>query len=155
MKDLDTLNKTLLSTMVTSTDAKGFIESIDQAIASIFSTKSTFEEMFAELFPHTQKLVLLDLVTEAGLTRENATGLQKLFEGIRDTVSAVPVMEMTVAVEPSERSLYRIKEWIDSHSTTKVFLDIKVNPRIIGGVRIAYNGKYHDYSVKKTLIERI
>lgn len=155
MNNPDTLNQTLLATLITHTDAKRFIESMDEAIANTFSTKESLEELFSRLFSHDQKSVLLELIATAGVTQKQAIAVEKLLHGIRDTVARVPVLEMTVAVEPSEQGLLRIKEWIDTHSFTKVFLEIKVNPRIIGGVRIAFNGKYHDYTVKKTIVEKI
>jgi F0F1-type ATP synthase delta subunit len=155
MSNLDILNQSLLSTLVTHTDAKRFIESLDEAIANTFTTKETLELLFSRLFSHDQKTVLLELMASAGVTQKEAIAVEKLLMGIRATVAKVPVLEMTVAVEPSERGLFRIKEWIDTHSFTKVFLEIKVNPRIIGGVRIAFNGKYSDYTVKKTIVEKL
>ncbi len=155
MKNADALNQALLGTLITHTDAKRFLESIDEAIANAFSTKETLEQLFARLFSHDQKAVLLELIGTAGVTQQRAAELQKLLDGIRKTVSEIPIMELTVAVEPSELALARIKEWIDTHSHTKVVLEIKVNPRIIGGVRIAFNGRYHDYTVRKTIIDTL
>jgi len=155
MKNADALNQVLLATLITHTDAKRFLESMDEAIANAFSTRETLEELFGRLFSHDQKEVLLELIIAVGITRQKAANLQKLLEGIRRTVAVIPIMELTVAVEPSELALVRIKEWIDTHSHTKVVLEIKVNPRVIGGVKIAFDGKYHDYTVRKTIIETL
>ncbi len=155
MKNADALNQALLGTLITHTDAKRFLESIDEAIANVFSTKETLEQLLGRLFSHDQKAVLLELIAAAGVSQQRAAELEKLLDGIRKTVAGIPNMELTVAVEPSELALARIKEWIDTHSQTKVVLEIKVNPRIIGGVRIAFNGRYHDYTVRKTIIETL
>lgn len=155
MKNADSLTRELLATIITHTDAKRFLEGLDEAIANSFTTKETVEELFSRLFTHEQKEVLVEIVSSAGVTIQDGSKLHKLLEGIRTVITKIPVMEITVAVEPTERALTHIKEWLDTHSSTKVFLEVKVNPRIIGGLRIAFNGKYHDYTVKKTIIEKL
>ena len=73
------------------------------------------------------------------------------FRTLKDKVTKLPVLELTLAVDPSEKLLQDVQEWVAVNVHMKVLIETKVNSKLIGGLMISINGYYHDYSIAKLL----
>ena len=65
------------------------------------------------------------------------------------------VMELTLAIEPSQALIGRLLEWIHTHVHKDIILNISYDPWIIAGAKIASNGKYFDGSYHKQVVTSI
>lgn len=81
------------------------------------------------------------------LTASNSA-LEEFLNKIREKVSSLPVVSLTIAFEPKEETLKSICSWFPLNINKQVLLDITVDPDIIAGASVNYNGKCSDYSVK-------
>jgi F0F1-type ATP synthase delta subunit len=54
----------------------------------------------------------------------------------------------------AKNSSSKVKEWFREKVKRRVILDIFVNPKIVGGARIEFQGKWRDFSLEKE-IEKI
>jgi F0F1-type ATP synthase delta subunit len=69
---------------------------------------------------------------------------KKIFEKI-------PKITIEMAFEPTADFILKLKNWFWQNVKKNLVLDIKVNPKIIGGAKIYYEGKYFEW----TLLKRI
>jgi F0F1-type ATP synthase delta subunit len=69
---------------------------------------------------------------------------KKIFEKI-------PKIIIEIAFEPTADFILKLKNWFWQNVKKNLVLDIKVNPKIIGGAKIYYEGKYFEW----TLLKRI
>lgn len=63
------------------------------------------------------------------------------------------IFEITTAVAPSKTSLSKLRLRLEEKFGDKIRLAVKVDPAVIGGAIIVFNGRYFDYSLKKRLEE--
>ncbi len=78
----------------------------------------------------------------------------EFFTQFKDFLLKIPTVKLEIAFDPSEDFILKINEWFKKNLGKKVILDIFVNPKIVGGAKIEYQGKWKDYSLAKK-IEKI
>lgn len=72
------------------------------------------------------------------------------FEQIEKQIKQMPVLTISVVVDLNQEDLVKIREKIGLDR----FLDIKIDPTLIGGCVLIWQGEVHDYSVKKSIAEK-
>lgn len=70
----------------------------------------------------------------------------------KDLIS-LPKAKIEIAFEPVQSTLNKISEWFEKKLGKRVVLDIVINPKIVGGAKIEYNGKWRDFSLIKKIHE--
>jgi F0F1-type ATP synthase delta subunit len=69
---------------------------------------------------------------------------KKIFEKI-------PKITIEMAFEPTADFILKLKNWFWQNLKKNLVLDIKVNPKIIGGAKIYYEGKYFEWTLLKKI----
>ncbi len=88
------------------------------------------------------------------ILRKESGEKHAILEKLQETVLDLPVMELTLAFEPTETSLQRLSTWVKTNVGAKVVFQLKYDRSILGGVIMIHEGEYRDYSVRRQL-ERI
>ena len=65
------------------------------------------------------------------------------------------IIEIIVAFEPADEVVFRWKEWLKKNVDPLVDLKVIVNPGVIAGAEITYEGKYVDLTAKKKVEEML
>lgn len=110
--------------------------------------RQIFEKLFEKKFqPLTMKF--LSVVTRKG--RENILGqIAQSFLEQYNAVKGITHVTVTSAVELSKDVLQTLQSKLENSSTTrsKVAIDTKIDPAIIGGYILEYDNKQYDASVR-------
>ncbi len=75
------------------------------------------------------------------------------FDELKKYLQKIPLVKLEVSFEPSENFLLRIKKWFKEENHQEVILDLIVNPKVVGGVIIEYQGRYRNFSLAKKIDE--
>lgn len=62
------------------------------------------------------------------------------------------VLGLTVANEPTRSNVLAYGAWIKKNIGEDVIMDINIDPNIVAGAQIAWNGKYKDYAYIQRLL---
>jgi len=73
------------------------------------------------------------------------------FKGLENFLLKIPKVKLEIAFEPSEEFISKVKEWFKEKIKKRVILDISVNPKIVGGAKIEFQGKWKDFSLEKEM----
>ena len=73
------------------------------------------------------------------------------FKELENFLLKIPKVKLEIAFTPTEEFISKIKEWFKEKIKKKVILDIVVNPKIVGGARIEFQGKWRDFSLEKEI----
>lgn len=73
------------------------------------------------------------------------------FDEFKNYLRKIPQVKLEIAFEPSEDFLLRIKKWFKEESHQEVVLDVTLNPKIVGGAIIEYQGYFRDFSLAKEI----
>lgn len=84
-------------------------------------------------------------------TKEN---LYSNFKDLENKISGLPHLTLYLAFETGPAQIEKISEWFKKNSTTRFIFDINLDPDLLGGVAIVYNGVYKDYSLRAKIQEQ-
>lgn len=68
-------------------------------------------------------------------------------------VAKLPVCKLTVAFDPVRTQVVKIRDTISTNVGSPLLLEISVDPRIVGGAVISWNGTYFDGSAGRKVHE--
>jgi len=76
---------------------------------------------------------------------------ENVIEKIRQELEGVKFLKVTLAIDPSEKFIESMADWLNKMNSRNIALDIEVDQSIIGGVIVEFEGKYFDASLRSKL----
>jgi F0F1-type ATP synthase delta subunit len=73
------------------------------------------------------------------------------FKELENFLLKIPKVKLEIAFEPSEEFIFKLKAWFQEKVKKRMILDIIVNPKVIGGAKIEFQGKCKDFSLEKEI----
>lgn len=145
-----------LSTFLKTTkDAADLEHILEQVSDGLYRTDTSTQELLRKLLPYEQAIVINKLAVQYGLQIDDKAKVQEFFTKIRAAITALPVVQMTLAMHPNVSLVTIIHEWFYRTYHKHVLLDIIVNPNIVAGSIISISGKYYDFSLGKKTAQLI
>lgn len=83
-------------------------------------------------------------------TKENIT---KTFEEIDEALKKIQPLTIYIPFELPLESLNKLSAWLKNKFGRQLVLDIRLDPGLIAGCALVWNGVYKDYSLKSRLAE--
>lgn len=137
----------ILDDVYTKKQADKLVQNIDSLIASLYSKGRNLQKIQA-VFSLEFSERIIEMMRKEKISINDNDACQKFFESLREKILNIDTIELTVAFDLALAQVQKIAHWINNNSERKLFLDIKVNPKIIGGLQIGLNGMYKDKSLK-------
>ena|SRR5258708_2186328 len=133
----------IIQTARTRPELDALKEQVGQLETGIYQSKSdTFDKVLGSVSPS-----LANLIREDIRTIDKITFIREL----KKKLDNVEFMQLTMAFTPSEGGLTKISNWVHENLGQNIILEVVINKAIIGGARVAVNGKYVDLSLKKII----
>lgn len=79
--------------------------------------------------------------------------IKQLLSDMYRKICGLPILRLTLAVEPSEFMINSISRWARINLEQGILLDLSLDRSIIGGANIIYLGKLYDFSLRRKLRE--
>jgi hypothetical protein len=139
-----------LGTYIKTTNDSAVLQNILQQLCDgLYRTDTSAVESMRKALPYEQAVLINRLMTQSGIGTEDKAGMQNFFIKLQETLLALPVIQITLAVSPNTQLVNRMHEWFYRTYHKLVLLEIIINPDIVAGSIVSANGKYYDYSLKK------
>lgn len=74
--------------------------------------------------------------------------LTSIFTSLEQQINQINPLTIYLAFKPEVAEIAQIYSWVRQNLTTKVVIETKFDPSLIGGVALVWNGVYKDYSLK-------
>lgn len=141
----------IIKEIYTKEDLLFYLEEIDSAIDLILKEpkKSGFEKLKEKIA--TPLFNLLAEVKEKEKQYREPKDQVFFLELLKKFLISLPKVKIEMAIEPERETLIKISDWFERELGKKFILDVKINPKILGGLIIEYNGKWRDFSLAKKL----
>lgn len=76
------------------------------------------------------------------------SALEEFFSLLQQKISQLSVATLTLAFEPEAKIIQSFSQWFTLNTNRQVLFEIKIDPHLLAGAAITYNGKYFDFSIK-------
>lgn len=136
---------TALALIKTKDDLNTFRAEIDLLKDSLFEKQKNLDYTLANSVRSSVSQAIKTDLSSASLSPEN------YFNGLLAELDQLKILQLTLAFEPPPKSITRLSDWVAANLGPGLILDLQFDPTILGGALIAYQGKYHDYSLKSAL----
>ena len=137
----------LAKKIITKEELIFFIEEINLLQSFIFEdvkiplserAKNKVKEEFRQYIKELENKKLLSVSPDLQLS---------FFEHLKSYLQKIPQLKLEIAFKPSKDFLLTLKRWFKKKNKQEVILDITINPKIVGGAIIEYQGQYRDFSL--------
>lgn len=79
--------------------------------------------------------------------------LSKMLSDLKKTLEELAVVKLTLAFEPAESTVNKIITFIRQNLAENTVLELRFEPKILGGAIFEFKGLYKDYTLKSKLDE--
>ncbi|MCX7996705.1 MAG: F0F1 ATP synthase subunit delta [Patescibacteria group bacterium] len=143
----------LFSLLVTRDDVVLMSQQLSEIISSVFSRKEDFGAILSRHLSREKKEIILALLDQDQIEYTDVARVQRYLVALREAIAALPVLELQIAVEPSDNLMSMVEDWVEQNTNEKVILDVRVVPELIGGAVISWKGKIQQNSLLHILKE--
>lgn len=139
----------LSSYLSTSYHVREVTKSLDRLQSSMFHRNQPFLKTLEQeiSFPLSETLAKLAISNEVNL--DDLEEVDRFLSMLRDNIQIIPRMTLTLTFEPTLDLIRDINEWITVNLQAAIILDFEIDKSLIGGAKVAYNGKIVDHSLRK------
>jgi hypothetical protein len=134
--------------ITTKAQAVDFSDRLSKISDNIYKTDFNLEQSLQEEFGSEKKDKLMSLLRNNDVPVGTNTALEDFFIKIEETVKDLPIVNLTLAIEPDEAYLKKIADWFVINLNKQVLIEVEVDEGIIGGAMIGFEGKQFNASVK-------
>jgi F0F1-type ATP synthase delta subunit len=132
----------------TKAESVDFATRLQEISKQIYETDFNLENSLLSHFGIQKKDKFLSLVRNNEINLEKNSILMDFIKQVLEKISTLPTVSLTLAFEPQKDTLHALSEWFILNINHQVLLDINIDPKLIAGAAINFNGKYKDYSAK-------
>lgn len=166
----------LLEGVLTVSDRDVFLGQLGELEEQMF--KQPVSEVLESVFPYERKAAFVNLLHEekidpsahsasspqqgSGQAGQAGSGpsdpsnlvkIQDVIKDVREYLSSIPVLSVTLVEAPREALLKKIALAVSDQTQQPLFIDISIDSSILGGSKLEWGGKVEDYSLEKRLEE--
>jgi len=138
----------------TKAEANDFLSRLTAISDKIFQNDFHLDKALGEQFGINKSDRLLAILRENNITLESHESIKTFLQKMQETISALPVLSLTVAFEPQEQTLKALSEWFLINMKKQVVFDFTVDYRLVAGATINFNGKFSDFSIRP-VVEKV
>jgi hypothetical protein len=139
----------------TKSEARSFSVRLAKVSGRIFETNFHLEPALSDEFGLQRKELFMTLLHEQNINLDKPSAIKDFLTLLQNQINAMPVLSLSIACEPNEMTLKTLSDWFLLSLKRQVLFDITVEPSLIAGLAIHYNGKYLDYSIRPTFAKVI
>jgi len=94
-------------------------------------------------------------VGEIIITESGGGDIKKYLDGVDKALLAIPVLSAAISFEPSEKFIDNLSGWLKENISKNIVVDVLLNTSLIGGIQLAFKGKYLDLSLRKKIAKEL
>lgn len=143
---------TLLKTIFTTHDAQEFIEKTDRFLADIYTIeRKNILAVLDETLPENISKEIKDYLSITKIALTNQEEVRVALAALQQAIRKARILSLTLAYSPTKKMLTSVCERIKGEFGQDVVVEFNINPELVAGAIIVFEGKYLDMSVKKKL----
>lgn len=105
-------------------------------------------------FPSPQELNWLKSLPENFYQKFNKDNVYQILSDLDKEIAKLPILTILLTFEPDEVTFSSLGMFARKIFGPSLMLDIKLDPRLIAGAALIWNGVYRDYSLRAKIEEK-
>ena len=131
----------LITSLRTTQEVAGFASEIDTFMLE--NTLDSISEDSAKKIMRTFSKNNLDI--------NNKNIVVSFFKTLKELLKKLKVIKLVLAFDPTRKTIENIHNFVKNIAGIGYILDIEISEDVLGGAVIIFNGKYYDFTLKKSI----
>ncbi len=119
----------------------------------LYSVDTNIDSKVNEYLTEEEKEIFDEVKSELGVGMLDVESVKKIIEEFEKSLRAMPQVTIQIAYEPTVHDVESVIAFFNSRLDYGLVVNMKINPEIVGGAVVEFNGKYNDYSIKGLIDE--
>jgi hypothetical protein len=146
------LQDQFISRILTSSDLARLVEELNLLLVCAYDTDNVKAEQVLDRDMRVWVADVLRPVWESAAVGEER---EKQVKALMAEVTSMPKAEVTLAVEPSGKVTSALVLQLRQMTGKPLLVDFRYEPRMIGGLKLAFEGKYFEWTVEQVFEQRV
>lgn len=152
----DAINPLVFYTFIkTRNEAASLQDKLTIISADLFKSDKTIAEVLGQRLPSGKIGMIQAIADKYNVNQDNKSDMQELLQQINDAIDDLPLAHLIIAIDPNVQTVQAIHHWFYRTLKKPAVIDIDVDPSLIAGSVISFNGKLRDYSLKRVLMNEL
>lgn len=144
--------ESIIQEIRTLDDLQLLARQIDALLVALFKPSlESFTDTLNRKLQRTLGTTLILSLRQQNISLDNREQLQIYFNGLRDYIAHLPMLQLIIAYHPSNEQIEQLSDWARAQTGKPVILQLIYNKEILAGAVITYQGRIADLSLKKKL----
>ncbi len=143
----------LITSLKTVQEVDNFSLEIDTLESALFkSEKILLEKALASISSSSaEKITEIFLKNHLGMT--DKTVIKEFLDTLRNLIKKFKVIKLILAFDPTRATIEKIHEAVSENIGIGYILDIEISENVLAGAVVMFNGKYKDFTLRKSIEE--
>ena len=141
----------LITSLKTTREADDLSSEIDMLMETLFkSEKVSLEKALTSISLNSAKKIT-EIFEKFNLDMTDKDNVRDFLDTLKDLIKKFKVIKLTLAFDPTSKTIDNIHEFVSENIGIGYILDIEVLESVLGGAAIMFNGRYSDFTLRKSL----
>lgn len=147
------MNDYSLSSIKTIEEKRRLYSEISLVLEVLFRQQADLEKILEAKVSPQLRAYILGLLQGKSLDETLREKIAKTLAEIKNKAEGLEAITLTLAFQAQQSTIDKISSFARQNLGENTIIEINVEPNILGGAIIVFNGRYHDYSLKTKLEE--
>lgn len=141
----------LITALKTTQEVANFTSEIDTLLLTFFKPKEVLITKALESISVTTAGKIMQAFSKNNLDINNKDVAVDFLETLKKLLKKFKIIKLILAFDPTLKTIENIHNYVKDTIGTGYILDIEVAKEILGGAIVMFNGKYKDFTLKKSI----
>ena len=141
----------LITSLKTTREVDDLSSEIDTIVSALFqSEKILLEKALTSVSVDSAKKIT-EIFEKFNLDMTDKAIVRDFLDTLADLIKKFKVIKLILAFDPTRATIEKIHSFISNEIGIGYILDIEVSEGVCGGAVVMFNGKYKDFTLRKSL----
>lgn len=143
----------LITSLKTTREVDDLSLEIDILKSALFtSSKMSLEKALSSISQASAKKIT-EIFSKNNFDMHDKELVHDFLDTLADLIKKFKVIKLILAFDPTGKTIENIAEFVSEHIGIGYILDIEIDKSKLAGAVVMFNGKYKDFTLRKTLEE--
>ena len=143
----------IITSLKTTEEINNLSLEIDDLQTSLFKSEKMSLDKAIDAISVTTGKKITEVFSKNNLDMNNKELVRDFLETLKDLIKKFKVIKLVISFDPTPKTIDNIHGFICENIGIGYILDIEIDESILGGAVVIFNGKYNDFSLRKSLDE--
>ncbi len=143
----------LITSLKTTREVDDLSSEIDMLMSELFkSEKVSLEKALTSISSNSANRIT-EIFEKFNLDMTDKGKVRDFLDTLADLIKKFKVIKLILAFDPTRKTIENIHGFVSENIGIGYILDIEISESVLGGAVVMFNGKYKDFTLRKSLEE--